>query len=492
MIEQFPSVLASLVSLDVLLALTLGTILGIIVGALPGLGTVLGLVMVLPFTFEMDGVTAIALLLSVYVSSIYGGSLTAILINIPGTPQSAASVLDGYPMAKKGQAALAIGYATVASFIGGVFSLVVLVLAAPLLAKLSLQFGPIEMFALLFMALTMVAWVSGEEIIKGVLAAAIGLFVALVGFDDVSGVERFAFDSVFLSAGFGLIPLLIGVFAISEILFQAATLRDSSTPAVTGGGFKMPPWAEWKSRIWVLVRSCSIGTFIGILPGTGATTAVFVSYADARKHAKDADDFGKGAPSGLIASESANNAVSGGALVPMLSLGIPGDGGTAVLLGALTIHSVIPGMMLFAERPDVVLQVFMLLMIANVAMLVIGAVGAGWFSKLLNIPISLLVPLVLVISLIGAFATRSNPVDLVAICVFGFFGFILRILNFPMAALVIGFVLGKPLEFALRQGMAITGGHFGGFFKEPIALGLLLVSGAILGTALYKELFRKR
>ena len=467
-------------TLPILLTVIIGTIAGIIVGALPGLGTVLGLVMAIPFTLPMDGPMAIALLLSIYVSSIYGGSIAAILINVPGTPQSAASVFDGYPMAQRGEGALALGYATIASFIGGIFSLIVLIFAAPLLARASLEFGPIETFALLLFALMTVAWVSGQELLKGILSALFGLFLAMIGTDDMSGYSRFDFGNLFLSAGLTIIPLLIGFFALSEIFFQAGTNTDAGAPSVKKGGFKVAPWPEWRKRVGVLFRSCSIGSFIGVLPGTGATAAVFVSYADAKRRADNPDDFGKGEPSGLIASETANNAVSGGAMVPMLSLGIPGDGSTAVMMGALTLHSVIPGVRLFKDQPDLVTLIFVLLAIANVFMLIIGAFGANVFSRMLRLPITLLMPLVLLISLVGTFAIRANPVDLVVALVFGVVGFLLRLNRFPPAPIIIGFVLGRQLEFTFRQGLVFTDGNVLAFLESPIAAVLFGLTALIV------------
>ena len=478
--EHVLPALASSFSISILLTILIGTIAGIIVGALPGLGTVLGLVMAIPFTIPMDGPMAIALLLSIYVSSIYGGSIAAILINVPGTPQSAASVFDGYPMAQRGDGALALGYATIASFVGGIFSLVVLVFAAPMLARVSLEFGPIETFALLLFALMTVAWVSGKELLKGIIAALIGIFLAMIGTDDMSGYSRFDFGNLFLSAGLTIIPLLIGFFAISEILFQAGTLKDVGAPSVKGGGFKVAPWTEWRRRIGVLLRSCTIGSFIGVLPGTGATAAVFVSYADAKRRAPNPEEFGKGEPSGLIASESANNSVSGGAMVPMLSLGIPGDGSTAVMMGALTLHAVIPGVRLFKDQPDLVTLIFVLLGIANIFMLVIGAFGANVFSRLLKLPITLLMPLVLLMSLVGTFAIRSNPIDLIVALVFGVIGLLARLNRFPPAPIIIGFVLGKQLEFTFRQGLVFTDGNVLGFFQSPIAAVLFGLTGLIV------------
>ena len=492
MLQHVPGALAGSFSLDVLVALIIGGILGTIIGALPGLGTVLGLVIFLPVTFGMDTTPAIAMLLAVYVTSIYGGSISAILINVPGTPQSAATVLEGYPMAQRGDSALALGWATIASAAGGLFSLVVLIIAAPLLARVALEFGPIETFALIVFALTTISWVSRESLVKGLLAAAIGLFLATVGPDDMTGQIRFDFGVLFLSGGFGVIPLLIGLFAISEVLYQAASLKNADTPAVRGGGFKVAPWSEWRPRIQTLLRSCGIGSFIGVLPGTGATAAVFVSYADAMRRSPRSKNFGKGEPDGLVASEAANNAVSGGALVPTLALGIPGDGGTAVLLGALTIHGVIPGVRLFTEKPDVVTGIFVLLLYANIMMLVVGALGSGLFAKMLRTPVSLLMPLVVMMSVVGAFAVRVNPLDVVIAVIAGFVGFFLRLGKVPIPPIIIAFVLGTPFEMSLRQGLVITDQNFWLFFQRPIADFLFAVTAIMVAWPWIKKLLPQK
>lgn len=296
---------------------------------------------------------------------------------------------------------------------------------------------------------------------------------------------------LFLSAGFGVIPLLIGLFAISEVLYQAATLTDASAPTVSAGGFKLPSWSAWRQRLQTLFRSCAIGSFIGVLPGTGATAATFISYADAKRRSPRSENFGKGEPDGLVASEAANNAVSGGALVPTLALGIPGDGGTAVMLGALTVHGVIPGVRLFTEKPDVVTGIFVLLLYANVLMLIVGAIGAGLFAKLLKTPISLLMPLVVMMSLVGAFAVRVNPLDMIIALIAGFVGFFLRMAAFPIAPIIIGFVLGTPFEMSLRQGLILTDKNLFRFLESPIADLLFVLTALMLAWPLVQKLFRR-
>lgn len=480
MIEHLPYAFSLALSWQVLVAMAIGTVAGIIIGGLPGLGTVLGLVIALPFTFSMEPATAIALLLSIYVSSIFGGSISAILINVPGTPQSAASVLDGYPMSQKGEGDLALGYAMIASFVGGIISLIVLIIFAPQLAKFALSFGPIETFALILFALTTVAGVSADDMLKGMIATLIGLFLSLIGPDEMTGQIRFDFDNLFLAAGLNAIPLLIGIFAISEVFYQAGIAGRAGDATAIRGGFRVAPWSEWKPRIVTLLRSCGIGSMIGVLPGTGATAATFISYADAKRRATNPEDFGKGEPSGLIASEASNNAVSGGAMVPMLSLGIPGDAGTAVMLGALAIHNIAPGAQLFQSQPQTVTMVFVLLFVANIFMLVLGAAGANIYSRVLQVPVTLLMPLVLLLCIVGAYAVRSNPIDLAVVIILGVLGFLMRMYRFPLAPIIIGFILGAPLERALRQGLILTDTDFFAFFERPIAAVLFVVTGLIL------------
>ncbi|MBL6927939.1 MAG: tripartite tricarboxylate transporter permease [Rhodospirillales bacterium] len=480
MIEHLPEAMSLAFSWHALLAVLAGSVVGVVVGVLPGLGSALGLVMVLPITFGLEPAAAIAVLVSVYACSIYGGSVSAILINVPGTPQSAATVIDGYPMAQQGKAALALGWATVGSFIGGMFSLVLLVLTAPQLAKFSLNFGPIETFALILFAMTTIAWVSHGSMVKGVLASLIGVFLGLVGPDQMTGQIRFDFDFFALSGGFALVPVLIGIFAMSEVLIQAAFLKDASAPTVIEGGFKLAPWHEWCIRWKTFLRSSVIGSFIGILPGTGATAAAFIAYADAKRNSPRTGNFGHGEPEGVVASETANNAVSGGAMIPMLALGIPGDGVTAIMMGALTIHGIVPGVRLFSDQPALVTSIFLLFFLANFLILIVGAAGAGLYARLLRAPMSLLMPAVALLSFVGAYATRSAPFDFTVAIVAGVVGFLLRLNGFPLAPIIIGFILGRPLEMSLRQGLVMTDQNFFAFALSPIAAVLFALTVVVL------------
>ena len=465
---------------DALLALLIGTIVGIVVGALPGLGSVLAITMALPLTFVLGQGASIALLLGLYCGSVYGGSISAILLNTPGTPQAAATVLDGYPLARAGRADLALGWATTASAIGGIIATLILAVAAPLLARVGLKFGPIEYFALGLFALTCIVSVSREDMTKGLMAGLAGLFVAVIGQDTLTGAMRFDFNSFELSAGIGLVPFLVGLFALSEVFWRASELRAGSTGQVLRSGFAFPGFGELRRRAGVLIKSSLIGTWVGCLPGVGATSASMVSYAEAKRSSPRRADFGKGEPDGLIASEASNNAVTAGAMVPTLSLGVPGDPITAVMLGALALQGITPGPRLFVEHGDLMLFIFIALLLANVLLFICGALMTPLFSRILRVPEPILLSMIVVLVAVGTYSINSNPFDLLVMFTAGVAGFLLRYNGFPLAPIVIGFVLGPMIEQSLRQGLIITRGSFLEFLNYPIALGLFILTGLFL------------
>lgn len=460
--------LAMIFNAQGLSALFSGVVIGTFVGAMPGLGTVVALAMMLPLTFALDSGPAIVLLLSVYVSSVYGGSVSAILINVPGTPQSAATVLDGYPMAQQGKADVALGWATGASVFGGIFSVIILMVAAPPLSQVAINFGSIEILALIIFSMTTIAWVSKGNTVKGLIAALLGLFLSTVGQDAFTGSSRFDFDIFSLTAGFHVVPILIGVFALSEVLHQACSASTSPMSVPGKVGFTFPPLHEWTSRKMQLLRASAIGSFIGVLPGVGAVTAAFISYADGKRSSPNRENFGKGEPDGLIASEASNNAVTGGALVPTLALGIPGDGGTAVLIGALIIHGVTPGVRLYVDEPVLVNMMFMALLFANLLILLVGALSARLFTRILTIPASVLMPIVVMLSLVGAYTVRSSVMDVFVAIIAGGIGLMMRYGGYQLAPVVIGYVLGQPFEESLRRGLLLSDGNVWQFFQKPI------------------------
>lgn len=478
--DAFSLGLEHVLTLSALVAILVGTVLGVAVGVLPGLGSVIGITMVLPFTYSMEQIPALALMLGIYCGSVYGGSISAIVINTPGTPQAAATALDGFPMAQRGDADLAIGWATAASAIGGLFSVAVLIIAAPQLAAFSLNFTAIEYFALGIFALICIANVSRGAMAKGLLAGAIGLFLATVGLDHVTGDMRFTFGSFEMTAGISLIPAIVGLFALSEVFIRASESTVVKEVITHKVGFRLPPLSDWTPRLWLLLKSCAIGSFIGTLPGTGAATSAFIAYSEAKRSAPHKEKLGTGEPDGIVAAESANNAVTGSAMVPTLALGIPGDPVTAVMLGTFIVHGLTPGPRLFTENLDLVYAVFLILVAVNILMFFVGALGSQLFTRALKVPEPLLMTMVVVIAIVGAYGVRGNPLDLVTAFLAGVGGFILRKAGFPLAPLVIGMVLSQMIENSLRQGLLLTRGSFLAFFERPIALTLFILTAVML------------
>jgi len=490
--EAFSLGLEHVLTLSALLAILVGTVLGVAVGVLPGLGSVIGITMVLPFTFSMEQIPALALMLGIYCGSVYGGSISAIMINTPGTPQAAATALDGFPMAQRGDADLALGWTTAASVIGGLFSVLVLIIAAPQLAAFSLNFTAIEYFALGIFALICIANVSRGAMAKGLLAGAIGLFLATIGVDHVTGDMRFTFGSFEMTAGISLIPAIVGLFALSEVFIRASESTVVKELVTHKVGFRLPPWSEWRPRLWLLFKSCTIGSFVGTLPGTGAATAAFIAYGEAKRSAPHKEKLGTGEPDGLVAAESANNAVTGSAMVPTLALGIPGDPVTAVMLGTFIVHVLTLEQPAFTENLDLVYAVFLILVAVNILMFFVGALGAQVFTRALRVPEPLLMTMVTVIAIVGAYGVRGNPLDLATAFVAGVGGFVLRKAGFPLAPLVIGMVLSQMIENSLRQGLLLTRGSFLAFFERPIALTLFIITAVMLVWPLVRYLRRRK
>ncbi len=489
MIDLLPQALGLIFTLEGIAVLILGTMLGIILGALPGIGSTVAVAIILPFTLGMGQIAAILLVLAIYAGSVYGGSISAILINTPGTPQSAATCLDGYPMSQRGEAGLALGWATLASVIGGVASAILLILAAPQVAAFALNFGPIETFALILLGLTCIISVSEGSMIKGLLAGVIGIFLSSVGGDPITGEGRFTFGAFNLIAGFDLLAVVIGVFALSEVLLRASRRVDGAALLVAFEGIVLPKLRAWKGRLGVLAKSVAIGCGVGVLPGTGAATAAFISYAEARRSSPRRNDFGKGEPDGIIASESANNAVTGGALVPTMALGIPGDAITAVMLATLTLHGVTPGVRLMTSNPTLIAAIFTGFLLINLILLPLGMLVSRLAAPLLRMREAFLMTAIAVFCVIGVYFVRGNPFDLLVMAVAGVIGFLLRRQGYPMAPLVIGMVLGPTLEMSLRQGLIITNGSFTAFFTgHPIAVALMIVALILLALPLYRTM----
>ncbi|MDP3388296.1 MAG: tripartite tricarboxylate transporter permease [Eubacteriales bacterium] len=472
----------------------IGTCIGIIFGAIPGLTTTMAIALFLPFTFGMEAIPAFALLLGLYCGGVYGGSITAILINTPGTPAAAATALDGYPLARQGKALEALSLATLASFIGGMFSCIVLILVAPQLAKVALSFGPPEYFAISFFGLSMVATLAADNIVKGVIAACFGLFIAMIGIDPIGGSLRFTFGTIHLIAGIDLICALIGLFAISEVFSKLETIyRDKGLGHMEQIKGKFVTLKILKANAFNFLRSSIIGTIIGIIPATGVGMANWVSYNEAKRATRHPELFGKGSYEGVAASEAANNAVTGGAMVPLLTLGVPGDTMTAILLGALMIQGLAPGPKLFIDHPEVVTGIYGMLALANFFMLAVGLGLINLFVKIIKVPAKVLMPLVLIMCFVGSYAIQNSLFDVYVTLIFGIIGYLLVKAKFPIPPILLGIILGPLIESNFRRSITMSRGDMSIFFTRPISavfIGIALI--AMVAPILREKLTAKK
>jgi putative tricarboxylic transport membrane protein len=454
-----------------------GTVLGVVVGALPGISGSTTTALLLPFTITMTPTAAIAFLGAIYCAANYGGSITAILVNSPGDPSASATAFDGYPMAQKGEAGRALGMSAVASTIGGIFSVFVLIVAAPLLSRVAYNFGPPEYFALAIFGLSMVAAIGGDSGIKNLIAGAFGVLLATVGLDLTTGVERFTFGVYELSDGIGLVPVLIGLFAVGELLVQATQLKVVAT-MLKLDAVRLPSMADFRKCAKSIVLSSGLGTFIGILPALGATTAALVAYNETKRWSNHPEEFGKGAIEGVAGPEAANNAAVGGAMVPTLALGIPGSSTTAIILVGLIVQGVRPGPHLFNEQPQLLYAVFASMLAANLLYLIMGLFAAKLFARISLIPNTFLWPAVFVLSVIGAYGPNQSMIDVTVMLVAGVLGFVFRRYGFSPAPLIMGLVLGTMAEETLKQSLIIFDHDWLRFFSRPIVVTLFLITAA--------------
>jgi putative tricarboxylic transport membrane protein len=459
-----------------------GVVIGILVGATPGLNASAGVALLLPFTFTMDPAMGIVLLCALYSAAEYGGSITAITINTPGTPAAVATTFDGYQFTKKGQPGKALGASIVASTCGGMFSTIALIVLGVPLAEFALKFGPAEYFALGIFGLTIIASLSSRNYIKGFVAACIGLIIETVGMDPFTAYPRFTFGRMELLEGFSLIPALLGLFAISEVFKLMEEVIKEKITFDYKSSLKLPTLKEYKGLAPTILRGSIIGTFIGAMPGAGATIASLISYDQAKRAAKNPDDFGKGELRGVAAPESANNASVGGALIPLLTLGIPGSATTAILIGGLMMHNIQPGPMLFEKNPEIVFSLFASLFLANFFMLVLGLGGTKIWARVNSIPRNILIPSIMGISIVGSYSIGNSLFDVGVMIAFGILGYILHKFNFPPAPIVLSMVLGFIIESSARRAILQSGGDYLVFFKHPISAFLLMLA---LVSALY-------
>ncbi|WP_099157016.1 tripartite tricarboxylate transporter permease [Virgibacillus ndiopensis] len=469
---------------ETVLFIILGVVLGIFFGAIPGLTAVLAVVILIPLTYGMDTLTGISMLLGAYVGGISGGCVSAVLLGMPGTPSSFTTVWDGFPLAKNGQGRKALGIAIIGNMVGSLFGFLVLITIAPQLAKISLSFTSFEYTLIILFTIITVVSLSGESVIKGVLMSVLGLSILTIGIDPTTGSDRNTFGLEFLVSGVSPIAAMIGLLVVSKLFEELEEIHEKTVipPPVKGGGGILS-FNEFKHSIANFIRSGLIGTGIGILPGIGSSLANFVAYDQTKKRSKQPDTFGKGNIQGIIASETANNAVVGGALIPLLTLGIPGDAITAMLIGGLQIQGLQPGPLLFSEQPLLILGLFVSFFIAVIAMFFLMiTVGIPFFSRILSVSKDYILPIVIVMSLIGSFSISNDISNVWITIIFGILGYIFKKNSYPILPLVITLLLGTMLEKNLRHSLLVSEGSLIPFFTRPISVVILLL---IVGTVLF-------
>ena len=468
--------LLSSLSLTNLAVIAIGVVWGLVFGAIPGLTATLAVVVLIPITYGMGAVTGMSMLIGIYIGGVSGGMVASILVGMPGTPASIVTVFDGFPLAKQGLGRKALGVGIVSNTIGGLFGWLCLITIAPQIARLALKLGAFEYSAIIIFGLTAVVSLSGKSLRKGFIMAAFGLLVATIGFDPTYGMPRNTFGITFLRGGINPIPALIGLFVISQVFLESErTFEQFLIPRPKKTRFYLT-LSEFKASIFNYLRSGMIGVFSGILPGIGGTLGAVVAYDQAKKSSSHPESFGEGNIQGLVASETANNASLGGALIPMLSLGIPGDAATAALLGGLMLHGLTPGPLLIRENPEIVYGVFSAYLIATIAMFLVMTLGTRLFPVVLRIKKSVLLPLVLVAGIVGCFNLQYSFSDVWVALLFGLFGFVLVKHEFSLMPIVISVVLGNMLEMNLRLALLTSRSGFLPFLTRPVALLFLIAS----------------
>jgi len=457
-----------------------GTAAGIVVGAIPGLTGAMLIALALPFTFHMSPVGSMILLVSMYTGSITGGLISATLFRIPGTPSNVMTTFDGYPMAAKGQAGRALGLGIGASTFGALFAWIALATITEPLSDWAVRFSPWDYFSLTLMALVLISSVTQGSMLKGLLSGAIGALMAYPGIDDTSGQARFTFGQWQIEGGFDVLPVLVGVFAVGTVMADAIKPHaHGQAVRYTSEGLLMR-WSDWKAQAVNLLRSSAIGTWIGILPGIGANIGSVVAYTVAKNTSKDPDEFGRGCPDGVVASEAANNATVGGALIPLIAMGIPGSVIDVFLLGAMLIHGIQPGPLLFKNNADVVYAIIASCLLSTIAMFVLMTATVPLLRRLLDIPRHYIIPVVLVFCVIGVFASNSRVAEVVFMLAFGVLGFVMERAGMPLGPFVIGFILAPLAESKLRSGLMMSAGDYSPLVTNPLSASLLAVSVALL------------
>ena len=478
-------ILSALLTTEVLLCLVLGTVAGIVIGALPGLSASMGVALMIPITFDLSPVAGLVMLTAVYTSAIYGGSITACLLHTPGTPSSAATAIDGYQLTRQGKGMKAIGVSTVSSMIGGIVSAVALLLIAPPLAGISLKFSAPEYMFMALFGMTIIGSLAGESMAKGLLAGAFGVFLGIVGLDPMVGIPRYIFGSIHLENGITLIPAMIGMFSISQVMIASEDIFKKKTsilsdPTKALDGQILPTLGEFRQILPAIVRSSVIGVLVGILPGAGGDIGSWVAYNEAKRFSKRRDSFGKGSIEGIAASESANNAVTGGALIPLLTLGIPGSGTAAILLGGLMIHGMNPGYDLFTKQGNTTYAIIIGFLLANILMGLIGLLVAKHVAKVSMVPMTILCPIIIALATVGAYAINNSMFDVYTMAFFGLVGYFMRKADFGAAPMVLGLILSRMVELNYRRCLVLCRGNMLSYlFARPISV--VLMALVVLG-----------
>ena len=472
--------------------------LGTLFGALPGVSATMAVTLGIPFTYKMDAVSAIAFLVAIYCASITGGGMTAILFKIPGVPSSAPTTYDGYPMAQRGEAGKALGMQLVCSAIGGMFAAICMLLLSPQLTQAALSFGPSELFAISFMGLSILTSLETDNICRTIISGLLGLLLACIGLDPLLGVPRLTFGTRLLTSGIEMIPVMIGFFAVTEVLKQTA--KPSKLTAVGGNSnmsAKLPSLKEFLSVKWIVARCSVVGTIIGILPGAGATIASFMCYSMEQKLSKHPEKFGTGCLDGIAAPETGNNAATGGAMVPLLSLGIPGGNAAAIMMSALVLKGVTMGPLLLIDQPQFLSATFASMFVSNIIMVFAAIIIAKVFVQILKVPYSILGPTIIMMATIGAYATKNTAVDVILMAVAGLAGFLLVKCKFNSSAMILGLVLGSICESNLRRAVTIIQGDtllqaFINLMKRPVTGIIMVVCLVVLIWPVVKPMIAKK
>ncbi len=476
-----------------LLAAFVGAILGLLVGAMPGIGSLTGVALLLPLTFRIDPTTAIIALASLYYSNMYGGSFSAILLNIPGDTPAIVTAMDGYPMSRKGQAGRALATAIVSSFIGGSIGIVILTISGPLLAKWGLAFGPPELSLLIIFALTSIGWILGENPSAGLAATGIGIMLATVGVDRAVGGSRYDFGNVNLLSGIAFIPLVIGLFGFTQVIDMVINAKSYNDKSIKKVGLRdsLLTKEDWRDILPTIGRCGVLGTIVGVMPGAGATAATFISYAIEKRINRKRSEMGTGHPVGISCAESANNSAAAGAFAPLLTLGIPGGGTTAVLLGGLMMWGLRPGPLLFKEHPDFVWGLISSMYIGNIMCLLIAFASIPIMMRVVRVPTGIMVPIVSSVCIIGTYSCNNAMFDVFFMVGAGFVGYFMNIAKIPAAPLLLAYVLTPMLEGYVRQTFDISRGRFGIFYQSNISIVLLALTVFLTASPLLLKFFKK-